>query len=129
MNAPPAIRDRVEAAPVSRSGHLRTRSAALRVRLAREARGLEAPFATADRVNDGVRWLRRHPEVLIGVALVLVVLQPRTAWRWAMRGWGAWTLGRRALQQFDGRATVPPARTRSQVGRVPAVRRATDARR
>jgi hypothetical protein len=67
--------------------------------------------------------------VLIGVALVLVVLQPRTAWRWAMRGWGAWTLGRRALQRFDGRAIVPPARTRSHVGRVPADRRATDARR
>lgn len=85
--------------PAARRELLLMRSTALRLRFAREARVLEAPLALADRVRDGARWLNGHPEVVIGGVLLVIVLRPRTAWRWAWRGWGAWGLWRRLLRR------------------------------
>lgn len=92
MNAPPDRRSPLQRSPVWRREQLLLRSTALRLQFAREAGVLEAPLAVADRVHDGVRWLRGHPEVVLGGAVVVVVLRPRVAWRWAWRGWGAWRL-------------------------------------
>lgn len=77
------------------------RSTALRLQFAREARVLEAPLAVADRVRDGVRWLRSHPEVVLGGVVVVVVLRPRVAWRWALRSWGAWRVWQGLQRRID----------------------------
>jgi hypothetical protein len=51
-----------------------------------ESRALEAPLALADRIRDGLRWLRGHRGLEAGNAPLLAVLRPRQAWRWAARG-------------------------------------------
>jgi hypothetical protein len=75
---------------------LRVRSGLLRDQLAAEAEGWKNPLAMADRVVDGARWLRQHPEVPVGVVAVLAVTRPRVLLRWAGRGVWAWQLWRRA---------------------------------
>jgi hypothetical protein len=75
---------------------LRLRSALLRDQWAVEAQSWEAPLNMADRVIDGARWLRRHPEWPVGVAAVVVVARPRLLLRWAGRGLWAWQIWRRA---------------------------------
>lgn len=78
-----------------RREQLLLRSTMLRLRFAQESRVLESPLALADRVRDGARWLRAHPEAVAGGMLLVILLRPRTAWRWAWRSWGAWRLWRR----------------------------------
>jgi hypothetical protein len=74
------------------------RSAALRVRLAHEARVLEGPLALADAAVDGWRWLRRNPEWPMVAAAVLLLLRPKRALRLASTGWTVWKLWRAAQQ-------------------------------
>ena len=81
--------------PAQRREQLLMRSSALRLQFALEARALEAPLALADRVRDGLGWLRGHPELLAGAVLLLALLRPRQAWRWATRGWWARRLWQR----------------------------------
>lgn len=79
-----------------RREQLLVRSAELRLRLAQDGRALEAPLAMADTVRTGWHWLRAHPEWPAGAALLLVLLKPRRALRWASRGWWAWRTWQRA---------------------------------
>lgn len=79
----------------ARREQLLLRSAALRQRFAHEARALEPPLARADRVLGGLRWLRGHPGLVAGGVVVVIVLRPRQAWRWALRGWWGWRLWQR----------------------------------
>lgn len=63
-------------------------------------RGVEPAFQVADTAVAGVHWLKRHPEVVAGVAVTLVVARPRVVWRWGRRaytGWKAWQQLSRAL--------------------------------
>jgi len=80
-----------------RREQLLTRSAALRVRLRYEAAALAAPLALADQGVQAVRWLRVHPEWPLAALGVWVLLGPRRALRWAMRGWWLWRGTRRLL--------------------------------
>jgi len=86
-----------------RRERLLQRSAVLRVQLAQDGRALQAPLALADTVREGWHWLRRHPEWPAGAALLLVLLKPRRAWRWASRGWWAWRVWQRAQRLLAGR--------------------------
>jgi len=90
MSPPPPL------SPAERRQRLLARSAALRVQLAQDAQGLAGPLAVADAVGGAARWLWRHPEWPLGALVVLVVLRPRRAWRWASRAWWAWGLWQRA---------------------------------
>ncbi len=57
------------------------------------ASGLRPLFAGADYAVEGVRWMRRNPEVVVAGAAVLIVVRPKSAWRWARRafvGWQVW---------------------------------------
>ena len=74
---------------------LLARSRALRQQLAREGQALEAPLAIADQARQGLRWLWQHPEWPIAGLVLLTLLRPRRAWRWASRGWWAWRLWQR----------------------------------
>ena len=66
---------------------------ALRVDFARHATGLAPGFAGADYAVEGVRWVRRNPQIVVAAAVAVLVIRPKAAWRWARRafvGWQAW---------------------------------------
>jgi len=89
-----------------RSEQLRLRSAELRVTIARDAQVLGPPLAAADQIHAGLGWLREHPEWPLGGALLLALLRPRRALRWAGRlwwGWRQWQRARRLLRAFGPR--------------------------
>lgn len=68
-------------------------SSRLRENFARSGRGVKPMFHAADLAVAGVQWIKRHPEVVVGVAVTFVVARPKTVWRigrWAYAGWGAW---------------------------------------
>lgn len=75
--------------------HLRYKSAALRAALVDDCMALSPTFNTIDRIGAGVGWVRRHPQVLVGLAVALVVARPRAVLRWARRGFFAWQAVRR----------------------------------
>ncbi len=66
------------------------KSAALRRRLAGDARGLMPLFAAADRARAGASWLRRNPQWLVAAGIALAVARPRAAFRWLRRAVIAW---------------------------------------
>lgn len=74
---------------------LLVRSALLREQVASDVQALRPVWLAADRVQDGVTWVRQHP-LWVGVAVALLV-----AWRprktlWAgWRLWGWWQTARR----------------------------------
>jgi len=78
---------------------LQLESAAQRERWIAHAQGLLPVCNGVDRVGDGVRWLRTHPQALaaIGVAtsVALMVARPRSMLRWARRSFFAWQTWRR----------------------------------
>ncbi|HEX8986651.1 MAG TPA: YqjK family protein [Rhodocyclaceae bacterium] len=69
---------------------LQYRSAELRARFAEYAYGVAPVLRAGDAVVDGVRWIRRHPEVIAAAGLGLVIARPRGVLRWARRGVAAW---------------------------------------
>lgn len=89
---------------------LQARSNLLRQRLTDDVQVLRPPLALADQVRQGWQWLRSHPEVLAGGALLLALLRPRRAWRLASRAWAGWQLWRRVqrLQQGWTARNLPP---------------------
>lgn len=72
---------------------LRLEAATQRIDLSRHAAGLTPLFDTADRVQMGVRWAARHPEIVAGGVALLAAVRPgvrRFLWRWGKRGLIAW---------------------------------------
>ena len=72
---------------------LQIASEGLRTDFGRHAAGLAPAFGVVDYAVEGVRWARRNPQLVIAVAVVLLVIRPGRAWRWARRafiGWQAW---------------------------------------
>lgn len=59
-------------------------------------------FTAADRLADGVGWLRRHPELAVGAFTLLVASRRMRAflWRWSKRGFLLWQLWRRYRASF-----------------------------
>ena len=76
----------------ARCESLQVRNAQLCQQLADDSRVLRAPLAGADRVLGGLRWLRAHPQWLLGAAVTLLVLRPRRSWRLGLRLWSGWRL-------------------------------------
>jgi len=82
-----------------RQRELLVHRAALRTRLAMEAVVLRRPLALADRVRDGWRWVRAHPEAPIAALVVVAVLRPSRVLRWGLQIWAGWRSVRR-LQRW-----------------------------
>lgn len=80
--------------------------AAQRQQLARYSAGLTPAFGVADRLRDGARWLRWHPEAVAAGVAVLVVARPRAVWRWARRGFFAWQAWHRVRDAVSRRAAA-----------------------
>lgn len=70
---------------------LQQRSAVLRELLAVQLAQTVAPVIhTADRVQVGSKWIKRHP-VWVAVAVMgLLVWRPRGALKWAGKAWTLW---------------------------------------
>lgn len=73
------------------------RSAELRERLRHDAEVLATPLALADEGLAAMRWLRANPEWPLAALGAWILLGPRRAARWAMRGWWLWRGARRVL--------------------------------
>jgi hypothetical protein len=78
-----------------RRRQLVAQAAAQRITLAHDMEPWRARLALVDRGVNVVRYVRRHPALLAGAALLLVVLRPRYAVKWLQRGWLVWQVGRR----------------------------------
>jgi hypothetical protein len=72
------------------------RSAQLRGELIVQSEVLVVPFAQADRVKDGLVWLRRHPVYLAALVAVAVAIKPRNALAKIGRAWTVW----RTLERY-----------------------------
>lgn len=86
---------------------LLVRSAELRFAVARQSQVLRMPLAVADQAVAGARWLRCNPQWPLGALVVLIVLRPRRALRWAGRAWWGWRTWRRAARLWSS-LTAPP---------------------
>ncbi len=82
---------------MSQSAVLRDKRARLQVRAALEREQLSAqldawraPLALLDRGVAAARQVRRHPEWLVAVAVVIALVRPRRALAWARRGFVVW---------------------------------------
>ncbi len=82
------------------SAELRDKRSRLVARAALEREQLSArldawrgPLALADKSIAAGRYLRRHPQWLVALAVVIALIRPRRAFAWARRGfvvWRAW---------------------------------------
>jgi YqjK-like protein len=54
-----------------------------------------ARLSLADRGIAAVRYVRGHPALIVGAALLFAALRPRRVGTWLQRGWMAWQIGRR----------------------------------
>lgn len=70
-------------------------AAAQRTILANDMEPWRARLALADRGVAALQYVRRHPALMLGAALLLAALRPRRTGTWLQRGWLVWQLGRR----------------------------------
>jgi hypothetical protein len=78
----------------ARRSRLLARSARLRERLGVELEEFRAPLGVVDRLGAGWRWLRTNPQWPLAAVVVLAVVRPRRALRWAARGLWLWRVAR-----------------------------------
>jgi YqjK-like protein len=69
-----------------RRERLVTRAAEQRVALAQNIEPYRLPLALADRGINALRYIRSHPEWLVGVVVLLAALRPGRVGKWLGRG-------------------------------------------
>ncbi len=74
----------------ARRERLLARSALQRDELAALLAPLRGPLALADRAVAAAQWVRANPAAVALAAVILVVLSPRRALRWASRAFTVW---------------------------------------
>jgi len=80
---------------VARRHELIHRSRVLRSQLVNDASAFSPVLTSADRVREGVHWLKQHP-LWVGVAVaVLVASRPSRLWRWGRKAWTVWRFWQR----------------------------------
>ena len=67
-------------------------AASQRGTLAQHVEPWRMPLALADQGITALRYLKRHPEGIVGVAVLLVALRPGRIATWLGRGWVSWQL-------------------------------------
>jgi hypothetical protein len=80
-------------------------SAAQRATLAYDLEPWRARLALVDRGVAGIRYVRRHPVLMLGGALVFAALRLRQTGKWLQRGLLVWQIGRSFRQQSSIRKT------------------------
>lgn len=76
--------------------------ASLRQQLAPVRGVLEVPQRILKVKQEGIALARKHPLIVGGVIVALVVLRPRTVLRWAGRALGAWRTWRSVSGMIPG---------------------------
>ena len=71
------------------------KAASQRTALATDMTPWRSRLALADKGIAAVRYVRSHPALILGVALLVAALRPRRAGTWLQRGWLAWQIRRR----------------------------------
>lgn len=84
-----------------RKQRLQIASESLRADFGSCAAGLVPAFSGADSVVEGVRWLRRHPLLVVAAGVALVVARPKRVWRWARRAFVGWQVWRKLRDLMD----------------------------
>lgn len=74
----------------ARRAELQQRSAVLRERLAVHAVATQPLFGMAEKMRETGRFIQRHPWLPLVLAVALVLRRPRSALRWAWKGWAVW---------------------------------------
>jgi hypothetical protein len=85
---------------------LQIASEALREDFGRHATGLRPLFGGADLAVEGVRWVRRNPQLVVAAGVALLVARPKRAWRWARRGFFGWQAWQKLRQFLPPRASA-----------------------
>lgn len=80
-----------------RRERLVAQAAAQRAALAQNLAPWRAPLALADRGVAALRYVRRHPALLVVATLTIAALRPQRLGRRLGLVWGAWRFGRRLL--------------------------------
>ena len=75
-------------------------AATQRLQMAQHLQVLAPAFAAIDSAQTVGRWLKAHPQWVVGAAAVVLVVKPRTAFRWLRRGYFAWRALRRAQESL-----------------------------
>jgi hypothetical protein len=75
-----------------RRERLVTRAAEQRVALAQNIEPYRMPLALADRGINALRYVKSHPEWIVGVVVLLVALRPGRVGKWLGRGWVTWQM-------------------------------------
>jgi hypothetical protein len=78
-----------------RRSQLVAQAAAQRTALAHTVEPWRARLALADQGVAVFRYIRCHPALLVGAALLLAAWRPRRVGTWLQRGWVVWQVGRR----------------------------------
>jgi len=78
-----------------RRSQLVAQAAAQRAALAHTVEPWRARLALADQGMAVFRYIRHHPALLVGAALLLAAWRPRRVGTWLQRGWVVWQVGRR----------------------------------
>jgi hypothetical protein len=73
-------------------------AAAQRNALAQNVAPWRAPLALADRGMEALRYIRRHPALLLGAALMFAAWRPGRAGKWTRFLWAGWQVGRRVFK-------------------------------
>lgn len=72
--------------------------------LVRYGSGLQPLIETAERMQHGARWVRRHPEWLAVGVTAVAAARPgvrRWLWQWGKRSFIAWRLWRDSVHWLD----------------------------
>lgn len=73
-----------------RRERLVAQAAAQRRTLAQDIEPWRIPLALVDQGLTALRYVRSHPEWIVGVVLLLAVLRPRRVGKWLGSGWVSW---------------------------------------
>ena len=84
-----------------RRERLLLRSAQLRAEWAMQVEVLRAPLGVADQARAATRWLVQHPDWPLGAALLVVLLRPARALRWASYAWQGYGMVRRVQRLLN----------------------------
>lgn len=65
-----------------------------RVVLRQDVEPWRAPLALADQGISALRYVRRHPQWIVGFVIVLAVARPARVWKWLQRGLVTWQMAK-----------------------------------
>ena len=85
-----------------RRATLVAKAATQRTELAQALAPWRRPLAVVDQGMLAARYLGRHPELLVGVAVFAAVLRPKRAFGWLRRGWVVWRMALAVKRRLSG---------------------------